>query len=624
MEIAPVAILVGAGLFLLGYCLRSPMVVALFGSVAFGSTAIATLPAAGGAVVLLYVPLAGLFLAFVMMQRTFFSDLARVFTVHWTPALMVLLLAYAVVSALIFPRLFAGQTTVFVPLEGAIVETMLTPVSGNLRQVGYFCVGIMSFFAVSVVLLKHHDFRSIKVGFLTFATLIAVMGLVDLFGKVTGAGDLLEPLRTASYVLHVEVRVEGFWRIVGGHPEASAFAGANLVALAFTFSYWRASGSRPVLILWSVLLFLLVMSTSTTAYVGLTVLLLIFGISWLWRLLTGGLGRHDVILLVVACAGGVTILGLVLFGDGRLDPAARLIEATLLEKADSASGSERLYWNQKSWLAFLDTHGLGVGLGSSRASSSFVAILSQLGVVGALLFGLAYIDMVRRPVRRPPEPADAELVVLCQALRSAGVAKIVAGAGSSGAADPGILFFITLAGLLVGRARLSESAVHRNLQEDGRYLPHQFGQTAWRRRIDGIADEHGPAWDGPIHQPVTGAPTRLSEADWAAVLAVFRTCLPRRGGKGKDDRTFLEAMRHFAGHGVSWRTLPKEFGNWNTIWKRYWRLSRSGVLKLFLDRLSATGRTAHLAPAFELGAIRGEVSPVKHGAPNGRAKPSIR
>jgi O-antigen ligase len=222
--------------------------------------------------------------------------------------------------------------------------------------------------------------------------------------------------------------------------EASAFAGANLVALAFTFSYWRASGSRPILALWSVLLFLLVLSTSTTAYAGLAVLLLIFGICWLWRLLTGGLIRRDVTLLLVACAGAATVWGLLLFGDGRLDPAVRLIEATLLEKADSASGIERLYWNQKSWMAFLDTNGLGVGLGSSRASSSFVAILSQLGVIGALLFALVYIDIARRPFRRLPEPADAELATLCKALRSAGVAKIVAGAGSSGAADPGILF----------------------------------------------------------------------------------------------------------------------------------------------------------------------------------------
>ncbi|MCT8999899.1 hypothetical protein [Chelativorans intermedius] len=33
--------------------------------------------------------------------------------------------------------------------------------------------------------------------------------------------------------------------------------------------------------------------------------------------------------------------------------------------------------------------------------------------------------------------------------------------------------------------------------------------------------------------------TRPSEKDWDVLLAVFRACLPRRGDKGQDDRTFL-------------------------------------------------------------------------------------
>jgi transposase len=607
MEIAPIAILVGAGLFLLGWCLRAPIMVALFGSLAFGSLAIATLPAVGGAVVLLYVPLAGLLVASVMLQRSFWSDLTRVFTLHWMPAVLVILLAYAVVSALIFPRLFAGQTTVFVPLQnGAVVETALMPVSGNLNQVGYFCVGILSFFAVSVLLLRQHNFSSIKTAFLTFATLNAILGLVDLFGKAAGAGDLLSPFRTASYAMLVNVQVEGVWRIVGGYPEASAFGAASLVALAFTFSYWRATGSRPILILWMVLLLLLIMSTSTTAYVGLAVLLLILGISWLWKLLTGGLSRRDMALLVAAGVGSATVLGIFVFGDGRLDTAARLIETTLLEKSTSASGSERFYWNQKSWMAFLDTYGLGVGLGSSRASSSLVAILSQLGIAGALLFGLVFIEIAKPPIRRPPELDDAELIALCEAMRWAGVAIILGGAIASGAADPGILFYIVLAGLLVGRARLSENAVQSGLRVGSSHLPpHQTRQAVRPRRIGGVAEKHVPAGHGPVHQPGTRPPPRLSEADWAAVLKVFRACLPRRGGKGRDDRTFLEAMLHFAFQGASWRGLPREFGNWNSIWKRYWRLSRAGVFKVFFDTLAVTDRTAHLAPVFDLTAIQG-------------------
>ena len=71
----------------------------------------------------------------------------------------------------------------------------------------------------------------------------------------------------------------------------------------------------------------------------------------------------------------------------------------------------------------------------------------------------------------------------------------------------------------------------------------------------------------------------MSEADWDLVLKVFRAVLPRRGDKGRDDRKFLEALHYFTVHNITWRALPTEFGAWNTVWKRFWRLSQSGVFE---------------------------------------------
>ena len=31
-------------------------------------------------------------------------------------------------------------------------------------------------------------------------------------------------------------------------------------------------------------------------------------------------------------------------------------------------------------------------------------------------------------------------------------------------------------------------------------------------------------------------------------------------------------------HNITWRALPEKFGHWNSVWKRFWRLSRSGEL----------------------------------------------
>ena len=68
--------------------------------------------------------------------------------------------------------------------------------------------------------------------------------------------------------------------------------------------------------------------------------------------------------------------------------------------------------------------------------------------------------------------------------------------------------------------------------------------------------------------------TRMSEEDWDVVLMVFRAVLPRRGDKGRNDRKFLEALHYFTVHNITWRALPAEFGHWNAVWKRFWRLSR--------------------------------------------------
>ena len=70
--------------------------------------------------------------------------------------------------------------------------------------------------------------------------------------------------------------------------------------------------------------------------------------------------------------------------------------------------------------------------------------------------------------------------------------------------------------------------------------------------------------------------TGMTERDWAIVLEVFKAAQLNRGELGRDDRKFLEAIRYFTVNSITWRGLPSEFGNWNSVPKRFWRLSRSG------------------------------------------------
>ena len=105
--------------------------------------------------------------------------------------------------------------------------------------------------------------------------------------------------------------------------------------------------------------------------------------------------------------------------------------------------------------------------------------------------------------------------------------------------------------------------------------------------------------------------------EWAIVLQVFRASRSRRGDKGRDDRKFLEALQYFAVHNITWRALPAEFGPWNSVWKRFWRLSQSGMFEAFFDALAAMSETAHLVQMFDSTVVRAHVSAA--GAKGGKS-----
>src|SRR3712207_6432002 len=102
--------------------------------------------------------------------------------------------------------------------------------------------------------------------------------------------------------------------------------------------------------------------------------------------------------------------------------------------------------------------------------------------------------------------------------------------------------------------------------------------------------------------------TRNTEQDWDVVLDVFRAARSRRGDKGRNDRRFLEALHYFTVHSVTWRALPAEFGSWNSVWKRFWRLSRTGVFEAFFQALAGLSPTAHPVQMSDSTVVRAHVS----------------
>jgi transposase len=102
--------------------------------------------------------------------------------------------------------------------------------------------------------------------------------------------------------------------------------------------------------------------------------------------------------------------------------------------------------------------------------------------------------------------------------------------------------------------------------------------------------------------------TQMTEDDWAITLQVFAAAQSRRGQSGRNDRKFLEALHFFTVHNLTWRALPATFGPWNSIWKRFWRLSQTGVFEAFFQLLAETSKTAHLVQMLDSTVVRAHVS----------------
>ena len=109
---------------------------------------------------------------------------------------------------------------------------------------------------------------------------------------------------------------------------------------------------------------------------------------------------------------------------------------------------------------------------------------------------------------------------------------------------------------------------------------------------------------------------KMTDADWQIALEAFRTCLPARGAKARNDLLFLDALHYFSVHNITWRALPVRFGHWNTVWKRFSRPSKAGVFHDYFSLLAELSGSAHLVRMFDSTIVRAHVSAA--GAKGGR------
>jgi hypothetical protein len=372
---------------------------------------------------------------------------------------LAMLVLWGALSAIFLPHVFGGATLV----RGTDRATMagvqllpLQPLSTNLTQTGYALGSLAAFAAVRALLEEGRQLGRFADAVLWLAFADCLAALLNLAELYLGVPSVLEYVRNAGYAILVGGEIGGLLRISGTFAETSTFSAFSLPLFAFCASLW-AAGVRPRAsgALAAFLLLLLLGSTSSTAYAGLAAYAACLGGAALLRALCGARGARigpiTLLLWAAAVAACIVLLLRPEIGERIVD----YFQLTLVRKLDSASALERGSWNTQAWQNFVDTYGIGTGLGSARASSYPLVLASNLGVPGLLLF-IAFLWRVFGV--GDAAPADA----LSVASRRAVLAALIAASISGVVFDLGLAFYAYAAAATAGEAlrRTSIGASH--------------------------------------------------------------------------------------------------------------------------------------------------------------------
>ena len=63
----------------------------------------------------------------------------------------------------------------------------------------------------------------------------------------------------------------------------------------------------------------------------------------------------------------------------------------------------------------------------------------------------------------------------------------------------------------------------------------------------------------------------------------------QRGNVAIDNIAFINALLYICENGCKWRRLPKEYGNWHVIYKRFNRWVKAGIIAKLFQELHVSG-----------------------------------
>lgn len=346
---------------------------------------------------------------------------------------------YGFISAFILPNIFAGQINV-VPMRAGglrhLTDTYPLFFSAQNITTAFYMLGtgLTAVCAYIACRLSSDISPIVKVciGITLFHAITGIMGAVL---KGTPWDLVVDFVRNGSYS-QLDQATDGYVRISGFQAEPSNYSRFGVTWLILSFELWLRNISPKWTGLSAILMAgVLIMSTSSSAYIGILGYAAVLTARFVT--LPSYLKADRLFPIAMGIVIGIIlILALVLFYAPAAKAFANMVEQMTVNKSNSSSGQQRMFWAMQGINAFTFSAGLGIGAGSFRSSSLFMAILGSMGVIGVVTF-LASCASLFIPAKRQE---DRTRQAISDATAWAAIAGLIPAMVMLGAPDPGMEF----------------------------------------------------------------------------------------------------------------------------------------------------------------------------------------
>ncbi|CAI0922229.1 hypothetical protein D3C81_19960 [compost metagenome] len=297
--------------------------------------------------------------------------------------LFIVLVIFSILITMSAPSIFSGTRVVSSAFSFEInYATNGKPLRFSMSNISQLCLFIIN---VTTLLVTYRfapkiiDFNQLYISYYLSIFIFTFFSLWWLVSRETLPVDFLYSNGGYSITALAENRLASTY---SEPSSAGAFIASSLAPLLF------ARRKFGILVLGIGMLFLLTLNRSSTAI--LTAITSFF----LFFILRGTNSQRVLISLCLLVI--ISSIVFILFGDTLI--------SLYDHKMTSDSGIIRSWSNYLSLSALSDSYFLGLGLGSNRASSLLLTILTNLGVVGFVLFAVVVYVLTKPLFKNRSEP----------------------------------------------------------------------------------------------------------------------------------------------------------------------------------------------------------------------------